>query len=381
MQPGFFRDTWVEVNLDAIEHNVRLMKQYIGEEVHLIAVVKANAYGHGAKQVAETALKSGATMLAVAFLDEAISLRNQGIQAPILVMGAIRASDVDIVEKHKLTVTVFSLTWLKEAEGCIQDFIDLHIKVDTGMGRLGVQDENELIDIFNFAEESNRFHVKGIYTHFATADENDSSYFLTQYDKFEKMISTVPNHRLFVHCANSATGLKFPSKVYNAVRFGISMYGLSPSPEMKSELPFSLQEAFSLQTKLVHVKKVTKGTKISYGATYEAKEDEWIGTLPIGYADGWIRKLKDAEVIIQNKRVPLVGRICMDQCMVKLPYEIPVGTNVTLIGKQDHENITIDEIAKRLDTINYEVPCTITSRVPRMYIKDECIIEVSNPLL
>lgn len=151
------------------------------------------------------------------------------------------------------------------------------------------------------------------------------------------MISSVPSHRLFVHCANSATGLKFPSKVYNAVRFGISMYGLSPSPEMRRELPFSLQEAFSLQTKLVHVKKVTKGTKISYGATYEAKEDEWIGTLPIGYADGWIRKLKDAEVIIQNRRVPLVGRICMDQCMVKLPYEIPVGTNVTLIGKQGDE--------------------------------------------
>lgn len=381
MQPGFFRDTWVEVNLDAIEHNVRLMKQHIGEEVHLIAVVKANAYGHGAKQVAETALISGATMLAVAFLDEAISLRRQGIQAPILVMGAIRASDVDMVEKHNLTVTVFSLGWLKEAEGSIQNFIDLHIKVDTGMGRLGVQNENELIDIFDFAQESNRFHVKGIYTHFATADEDDPTYFLTQYDRFEKMVSTIPNQRLLVHCANSATGLKFPSKVYNAVRFGISMYGLSPSPEMKSELPFPLQEAFSLQTKIVHVKKVTKGTKISYGATYEAKEDEWIGTLPIGYADGWIRKLKDAEVIIQNKRVPLVGRICMDQCMVKLPYEIPVGTNVTLIGKQDHEKITIDEIAKRLDTINYEVPCTITSRVPRMYIKDECIIEVSNPLL
>jgi alanine racemase len=381
MQPGFFRDTWVEVNLDAIEHNVRLMKEHIGKEVHLIAVVKANAYGHGAKQVAEAALKSGATMLAVAFLDEAISLRNQGIQAPILVMGAIRASDVEMVEKYKLTVTVFSLVWLKEAEDYIQDFIDLHIKVDTGMGRLGVQEENDLIDIFNFAEKSNHFYVKGIYTHFATADENDPSYFLFQYGKFEKMISSVPNHRLFVHCANSATGLKFPSKVYNAVRFGISMYGLSPSPEMKSELPFSLQEAFSLQTKLVHVKKVTKGTKISYGATYEAKEDEWIGTLPIGYADGWIRKLKDAEVIIQNKRVPLVGRICMDQCMVKLPHEIAVGTNVTLIGKQGDEKITIDEIAKRLDTINYEVPCTITSRVPRMYIKDKCIIEVSNPLL
>lgn len=382
MQSGFFRDTWVEVNLDAIEHNVKSMKLHIGEKVELIAVVKANAYGHGAKQVAETALQAGASMLAVAFLDEAIALRQQGIQAPILVMGAIRPIDAKLAETFNLIVTVFSVNWLKEAESYLdQGKIHLHIKIDTGMGRLGIREETELKEVIEFTDASLCFEITGVYTHFATADEKDDSYFLFQYNLFEKMISLIPNQQLLIHCANSATGLKFPSKVYNAVRLGISMYGLTPSIEMKEELPFILKEAFSLHTKLVHVKKVPKGTKISYGATYEAVVEEWIGTLPIGYADGWIRKLKDVEVIVDDKRMPLVGRICMDQCMVRLPCELPVGTKVTLIGEQINEKISMDEIARYLDTINYEVPCMISSRVPRMFLKGESVPQVSNPLL
>ena len=382
MQVGFYRDTWVEVNLDAIEHNVQKMKKHIGKQVDLIAVVKANGYGHGAKQVAESALHAGASMLAVAFVDEAISLRQQGIIAPILVLGAIRAADIELAVKYNLIITCFSIDWLKEAsDACKSQDIHLHIKVDTGMGRLGVREEQELKRIFEYVDSSPQFQITGIYTHFATADEDEPSYFLTQYERFQELISAIPHDTLLVHCANSATGLKFPSKLYNAVRLGISMYGLSPSVEMKSSLPFTLEEAFSLQTKLVHVKKVAKGTKISYGATYEAMQDEWIGTLPIGYADGWIRKLKDSEVLIDGKRMPLIGRICMDQCMVRLPYELPVGTKVTLIGEQHREKISIDEVAKRLDTINYEIPCIITSRVPRMYFKNKENVEISNLLL
>ncbi|MCM3444678.1 alanine racemase [Metabacillus halosaccharovorans] len=382
MQVGFYRDTWVEVNLDAIEHNVRKMKKHIGEKVKLIAVVKANGYGHGAKQVAESALHAGASMLAVAFIDEAISLRQQGIKAPILVLGAIRAADIEIAGKFDLILTCFSIEWLKEAsENCESQGIHLHIKVDTGMGRLGVREEHELKEIVEFVDSSPYFQITGIFTHFATADEDELSYFLTQYERFQQFLSVIDHEQLLVHCANSATGLKFPSKLYNAVRLGISMYGLSPSVEMKNKLPFTLEEAFSLQTRLVHVKKVPKGTKISYGATYETQQDEWIGTLPIGYADGWIRKLKDSEVLIDGKRLSLVGRICMDQCMVRLPYELPVDTKVTLIGEQKGQKISIDEVAKRLDTINYEIPCMISTRVPRTYLKDKQISEQSNPLL
>ncbi len=382
MQVGFYRDTWVEVNLDAIEHNVKNMKTHIGDQVDLIAVVKANGYGHGAKQVAESALQAGASMLAVAFIDEAISLRQQGIEAPILVLGATRPTDIELAKMYDLIITCFSVQWLKEAgDACESHGIQLHIKVDTGMGRLGVREEHELKEIVDYVDSSQHFQITGIFTHFATADEVEPTYFLTQFERFQQFLSSIPHEKLLVHCANSATGLKFPSKLYNAVRLGISMYGLSPSVEMKNSLPFELEEAFSLQTKLVHVKKVPKGTKISYGATYEAMQDEWIGTLPIGYADGWIRKLKDSEVLIDGKRLPLVGRICMDQCMVRLPYELSVGTKVTLIGKQDNQQISIDEVAKRLETINYEIPCMITSRVPRVYTKDDQNIELINPLL
>lgn len=382
MQEDFYRDTWVEVNLDAITHNVRSMKHHIGEAVDIIAVVKANAYGHGALQVAKTALDAGASLLAVAFLDEALMLRNSGIDVPILVLGATRAVDVELAIKNDITLTVFSLDWLNEAKKYMNTgVINLHVKLDTGMSRLGVRAEKELSAIVKFVEDSSHFAITGIYTHFATADESDIAYFNHQYKRFQELLNCISQQDLLVHCGNSATGLRFPDKLYNAVRLGISMYGLSPSVEVKNELPFPLEEVFSLQTKLVHVKKVPKGTKVSYGATYETTEDEWIGTLPIGYADGWLRSLKDSDVLVEGKRVPLIGRVCMDQCMVKLPYELPVGTKVTLIGKQNNEHITVDEVAKRLDTINYEVPCMITSRVPRMFLKNKSIIEVCNPLL
>lgn len=382
MQGNFYRDTWVEVNLDAITHNVRSMKQHIGEAIDIIAVVKANAYGHGALQVAKTALDAGASLLAVAFLDEALMLRNSGIDVPILVLGATRAVDVELAIKNDITLTVFSLDWLNEAKKYMNTgVINLHVKLDTGMSRLGVRAEKELSAMVKFVEGSSHFAITGIYTHFATADESDIAYFNHQYKRFQELLNCISQQDLLVHCGNSATGLRFPDKLYNAVRLGISMYGLSPSVEIKNELPFPLEEVFSLQTKLVHVKKASKGTKVSYGATYETTEDEWIGTLPIGYADGWLRSLKDSDVLVEGKRVPLIGRVCMDQCMVKLPYELPVGTKVTLIGKQNNEHITVDEVAKRLDTINYEVTCMITSRVPRMFLKNKSIIEVCNPLL
>jgi alanine racemase len=382
MQHDFYRDTWVEVNLDAISHNVKSMKHHIGEDTEIIAVVKANGYGHGALKVAETALASGATMLAVAFLDEAIALRHSGIEAPILILGATRAADAQLAITYNITLTVFSLDWLNEAKQYIETGkLQLHVKLDTGMSRLGVRESEDLATIFNFVKESSEFTITGIFTHFATADEKDLHYFHAQYEKFQELLRAVSHQGLLVHCGNSATGLRFPGKLYNAVRLGISMYGLSPSAEIKNELPFILEEAFSLHAKLVHVKRIPKGTKVSYGATYEAEEDEWIGTIPIGYADGWIRSLRDSDVLIEGRHAPLVGRICMDQCMVRLPYEIPVGTTVTFIGKQHNERISVDEVAKRLNTINYEVTCMISSRVPRKFVRDKKIIELINPLL
>ena len=168
----------------------------------------------------------------------------------------------------------------------------------------------------------------------------------------------------YIHAANSAASLRFPEADFNAIRMGISMYGLSPSQEMLGLLPFPLKQAISLKTKIVAVKQLAKGDSVSYGATYTASEDEWIATLPIGYADGWIRKLQGQEVIVEGQRVPIVGRICMDQCMIKLPSPFPVGTEVTLIGENGNESISVDEIAAKLETINYEVTCMLGARVP-----------------
>ncbi|WP_374724677.1 alanine racemase [Calidifontibacillus erzurumensis] len=373
METVFYRDTWAEVDLNCIYENVQNLKKHLPNDVAIIAVVKANGYGHGALQVARTALEAGASFLAVALLDEALELRKQGINAPILVLGWTRPKDVQVAIRNNITLTVFQMDWLKTAKEFLDEEqqVHFHLKIDTGMGRIGVREEEEFDEIINFLKEHPQFKMTGVFTHFATADELETSYFQMQYNRFLTCVSWLNDRNIeveMIHCANSATALRFPDKVFNAVRFGISMYGLSPSMDIKDQLPFPLKEAFSLKSKIVHVKEVAPGERISYGGTYQTEKNEWIGTVPIGYADGWIRKLKFSEVLICGKRCPIIGRICMDQMMVALPKKVPVGTEVTLIGSQGSEKISIDEVAQRLDTINYEIPCLISSRVPRTYI-------------
>ncbi len=382
-QNYFFRDTWVEIDLDAISENVTRIKKLLPQEVEMIAVVKANAYGHGDVQVAETALEAGASYLAVAFLDEAIALRERGIKAPILVLGASRAKDVQTAVKYQVTLTVFQEEWLREALGFLKDDeqLKVHLKVDTGMGRIGVKSKEELMTIEKILRQNQQFDFEGIFTHFATADELDLTYFQKQFELFQDMLTALSSKPRYVHCSNSAAILRFPKTYFNAVRLGIAMYGLTPSPEMEKEIPVPLKEAFSLRSRLVHVKKLPKGEKVSYGATYESSDGEWIGTIPIGYADGWIRKLSGIEVLAAGKKAPIVGRICMDQCMVRLPLELPVGTTVTLIGKDADQFISVNDVAKKLDTINYEVPCIIAARVPRLFKKGGKIVSTHNALI
>lgn len=382
-QKGYYRDTWAEVDLDCIAENVGNMKRLLEKDVEMMAVVKANGYGHGDVQVALKALESGASSLAVAFMDEAINLRKKGITAPILVLGATRPEDVNLAVKNDLILTIFHEEWIHTAKGFIKDntSIRVHIKLDTGMGRIGVRDIGELRKLENLINQDDKMILDGVFTHFATADEGDLSYFNEQLRRFEEMLSALSNKPRMVHASNSAASLKRLPASFNAIRFGISMYGLTPSQEMKEELPFTLREAFSLRTKLIHVKKVSAGDRISYGGTYEAKGEEWIGTLPIGYADGWIRRLQGQEVLLDGIRVPIVGRICMDQCMIKLPCRKEVGTIVTLIGGDGKEYIPIDEIADRLETINYEIPCMISNRVPRVYLESGNEIMVINSIL
>lgn len=380
----FYRKTWAEIDLTALKENVRNMKRHIGEHVHLMAVVKANAYGHGDAQVAKAALAEGASILAVALLDEALSLRAQGIEEPILVLGAVPPEYASIAAEKRIIVTGYSVGWLKDVLGFLGETeapLEYHLKIDTGMGRLGCKTEEEIKEMMEMTESSDKLNCTGVFTHFATADEKDTDYFDMQLDRFKELISPIPLDRLMVHSSNSAAGLRFREQLFNAVRFGIGMYGLAPSTEIKDELPFRLREVFSLHTELTHVKKIKKGESVSYGATYTAKRDEWIGTVPVGYADGWLRRLAGTEVLIDGKRQKIAGRICMDQFMISLAEEYPVGTKVTLIGKQKDEWISVDEIAQNLQTINYEITCMISSRVPRMFLENGSIMEIRNPIL
>ena len=379
----FYRDTWVEVDLDCIFDNVKNMKGFLPEPVEVMAVVKANAYGHGDVEVAKTALEAGATHLAVAFIDEAVSLRHGGIDAPILVLGASRPTDVALAAEHNIALTIYSGEWLDEVLENYQGStpLTLHLKLDTGMGRLGVKEKGELQTILRKIEQNPQLQLEGVFTHFATADEIDTSYFEQQYRNFQAMLEWIPFKPKLVHCANSATGYRFPDKVFNMVRLGIGMYGMTPSLEIKDQLPYELEQAFSFHSKLVHVKRISKGEKVSYGATFTADEDMWVGTVPVGYADGWVRKLQNTNVLIDGEFCQIIGRVCMDQFMVRLPNKLPIGTKVTLIGEQKNKIISVDDVASALETINYEVTCTISFRVPRIFLRNKRIIEVRNPLL
>lgn len=379
----FHRDTWAEVNLDNIFENISSMKKSLKKGVSLFAVVKANAYGHGDYEVAKTALDAGADFLSVAFLDEALALRKKGILAPILVLGASRPESASLAAEHGISVTVFDEAWLEKAKDLLKpgQVLQIHVKVDSGMGRIGIRDKGQLMKVESLLKRETCFNFQGIFTHFATADEMKTDLYEKQLAFFKGMLSELTGKPEYVHAANSAASLRFTDSEWNAVRMGISMYGLSPSMEMKPILPFPLKQAISLRTEMVAVKQLAKGESVSYGATYTAEGDEWIGTLPIGYADGWIRKLQGQEVLVDGKRVPIVGRICMDQCMIKLPGPYPVGTVVTLIGNDGDESITVDEIAAKLETINYEVTCMIGARVPRIYLKDNQVNHVRNFIL
>ncbi|WP_409291095.1 alanine racemase [Peribacillus sp. SCS-37] len=368
---SFYRDTWAEINLDHIYNNVKNVKGHLPAHVTLYAVVKANAYGHGYEETARTALEGGANALAAAFLDEAVYLRNKGFSCPILVLGASRPEDAEVAANLDISLTVFNLEWLQEARKSLTGgkAVKLHIKCDTGMGRLGFTSAEELREAERLITSSDLYDFEGIFTHFAAADEEDSSYYELQLKRFREFLEALTERPRLIHASNSAATLRFKDSQFNAARLGIAMYGLSPSEEIKPHLPFELHQAMSLKTKVVSIKKLSKGDRISYGGVYTLQGDEWIAALPVGYADGFLRKLQGQEVLVQGRRVPIVGRICMDQCMIRLPEKVDIGTEVTLVGRDGDEFISLDEIAGKLGTINYEAACLVAWRVPRVYKK------------
>jgi alanine racemase len=366
------RPTVGEVDLGALEFNYRQIKKRIPVGVKLLAVVKADAYGHGAIPVSLRLEKLGVEYLGVAIPEEGIELRRGGVKAPILVLGGIYGGDVAEIFRFHLTPVVFkkdSLRLLSLEAKKRRRKVKVHLKVDTGMGRLGV-----LFRLWpDFLKEVKRFpdlEVEGILSHFSMTDE-EKGYTENQWRAFQKAVALAKEMGIphpYLHMASSATLTAFPTYSAKLVRPGIMLYGSYPSPTFQPLLP--LKPVMTLKTHIHFLKPVPSGAKISYGGTFTTKRDSLIATLPIGYADGYSRHLSNrGEVLIHGKRAPVVGKVCMDFTMVDVTGipRVSVGDEVILMGRQGREQITVEEIAEKINTISYEVFCSIGKRVPRVY--------------
>lgn len=365
-----YRPTQAIVDLAAIRANVRNLKDYLGSETAVIAVVKADGYGHGEVEVAQAAFEAGAEMVSVATPDEAIRLRMAGISGDILVMGPSPLVFAEKAAELGIILTVSSAEWLQSALDVSEKFMQqlkIHVKIDSGMGRIGLRDEGALRSLMSVVNSSKQVLLHGIFTHFACADEENTENTEEQFIKFMRLVQTLSEKPRLVHASNSAASLLYPEYALDAVRFGIGLYGIAPSEYVGGKLPFRLERSLRIESELAYVKLLEVGNRISYGGTYVTSSAEWIGTIPIGYADGLRRGLRGQEVLIDGERMPIIGTICMDQCMVKLPRELAVGEKVVLIGRQDKEEVTMEEWAERLGTIPYEIAVSIAKRVPRIY--------------
>ncbi len=375
MITGWHRPTKIIVHTDRIIHNIKEQQKRLPKDTEIYGVVKANGYGHGAVEVAKAALKAGVTGFCVSMLDEALQLKEAGIEAPILILNMLEADYLSLASENNIAVTCGNEMWLqsvleKVAEVPLKTPLKIHLKIDSGMGRIGFFNEESLKKAYNEILQEPSLELEGIFTHFATADEKDETYFKHQLGIFDELLKSLPTLPKYVHSSNSATALWHQAGIGNLVRMGISMYGLNPSGNAIQE-PFPLQPALELESALIQVKEVEKGTGLSYGMTYHAPEKEWIGTVPIGYADGWLRHLQGFSVLVEGKKCPIVGRICMDQMMILLPQEYPIGTKVTLIGENQGQEIHAQEVADYLETIHYEVCCQLSDRLPRVYKEKE----------
>ena len=367
----YYRDTWAEIDLDAITHNVKQIKD-LHPTKEIFAVVKANGYGHGDAEVSKVAIEAGVSCLAVSGLDEALRLRQSGIEVPILVLGMTRLKDVALAAENNISLTAHDEVWINHLVSLpLEKKIKVHLKIDSGMHRLGLMDANQIQTNFNLLKTAPMVEVEGIFTHMATAD-CDKEYLDYQIQNFKNLISNLDLSGVkYVHLENTATLLQKEFDFDHAIRLGIGLYGVNPDANF-IPIDFDLKHALKLLSNLVQVKQIKKGDKVGYGSTYEAKNDEWIGVVPIGYADGWIRLHQGRCVIVEGHECEIVGRVCMDQMMIRLPKQFPMGTTVTLIG----DGMPVERVAKEIGTISYEILCLISDRVPRVYTQNGKTIAV-----
>ena len=371
MISSYHRPTRAEIFLPHIAFNFQQVMRHIPQkDVRAFAVVKANAYGHGAVAVAKS-LRGLAHGFAVSNVDEALELRQAGVTEPILVLGVAPVECIPLAVKESISLTVASLEWLEMAMQRNIDMTDLaiHIKVDSGMGRIGFRHETTVRQaIALLAQEGAVF--QGIFTHFATADEQDTSQFERQLAFFKRVLSELEALPDYVHASNSATSIWHSETVFNAVRLGDVLYGLNPSGH-ELDMPYEIKPALQLTSELVHIKQVESGATVGYGATYTATETEWIGTVPIGYADGLTRSMQGFSFLVDGQECPIVGRVSMDQITLRLPKSYEIGTPVLLIGTSGEKRISVQDWADVRQTINYEIVCLLSDRIPRIFYGEQ----------
>jgi len=378
--------TWCDVSLDNLKHNIEQIKGKLSDNVKLCGIVKANAYGHGVEEIVLNLVQQGVDYLAVAFIDEAIEIRLCGFDEPILILGNTPKDTASSVVEYNITASVYN----KETAQAISDeavrqnkIAKIHIKIDTGMSRIGfLPTEESIAEIMEVSKLPN-IETEGIFTHFACSDSDDEVKTLKQYDKFMWVVSRLENQGLYIpvkHCCNSAAIVKYPDMHLDMVRAGIILYGMYPSD---IDYDIDLKPLMNFKTTVINVKTIEAGQSISYGATFTAKDTMKIATIAVGYADGYSRLLSNCgRVLVNGQFANIVGRICMDQCMIDVTnvHNIGIGDEVILFGADENETLPIEELAVKLGTINYELPCIINNRVPRCYTKDNKRIKIHNNL-
>jgi len=370
------RPAWAEIDLRAVGHNMREIRRIVRPETEIMAVLKANAYGHGAVQLAPVVLREGATRLGVATLGEALQLRADGIAAPILIMGYIPADQTETAIDGGITLTVYTPEMAAAVSRAAEKRgtrAAVHVKIDTGMSRIGFLPGPQAVRQIAAIAKMPGILLEGAFTHFAVADLRDKTFSREQWDRFRRLLHDLEAAGVQVpirHAANSAAIIDLPETHLDMVRAGIVLYGLYPSDEVSRDR-ISLQPAMSLKAQVSFVKTVPAGTSVSYGRRFVTAGDAVIASLPLGYADGISRALSNrAEILLHGRRLRVAGTICMDQFMVdasRVP-EVRLGDEAVLIGCQGGESISVEEMAGLLGTINYEVVCMISERIPRRYI-------------
>lgn len=382
---------YAEIDLDAFEHNIRQIRRCIGEKPMLCGVVKANGYGHGAVMLAKTMEKLGVNWLAVSCVDEAIELRLNGIKLPILILGAAEEERYGEMIENNITPTIFTYRAAKRLNDTLLNYpekcpFNIHIKVDTGMGRIGFSPDKASVDEIKAIAALPYLNIQGLFTHFACADMQGRQKTEAQLKKYKAMADALMAEGVPVpikHCANSAGIMSYEDAYFDMVRAGIIIYGLYPSEEVPHQA-LTLQPVMALKSHITYIKEVPEGTGISYGSTYVTDKKTRIATVPVGYADGYSRRLSGkGRVLIRGQYAPVIGRVCMDQMMVDITglQGIEEGDVVTLVGRDGDLTIPIEEPADKAGSFNYEFACSVSRRVPRVYYRNHKVVEEIHYLL